>query len=111
MKREHKQNALGLALVAAVVDPALAKAKPHKAVQIASRLLAAAQKHVDRKERENRRFDLDFERALKLFPDRERVSIADAFAKWGTERYKTKAGFAAALRKEKLTTEWVKEDA
>jgi hypothetical protein len=102
-----KPTALELALVAAVIDPALAKTEPHKAVKIASELIRAAKYHIDwpftgaaeRLTRE-KMAELDAE-AEKWNPAVERMSLANAWKRFG-QRYKTLSGFVDALREENL---------
>jgi len=103
-----KPTALELALVAAVLDPARAKAEPRRAVAIASKLVEAAQERIDapgkfaRSTRETwDKFDAD-----KSIPEADRMSLVDAFKYArrikGFDHYKTFNGFLAALRKEFL---------
>ncbi len=104
-------TAFELALVAAAVDAKLAKIRPAQAVGIAATLLKAAQKVVDRPAREERIWNLQWERLLRLFPDGDRVPLGAAFDRFGPAAgYKTPRAFIAALRKEKLTTEFLEED-
>ncbi len=73
---EPPATAFELAAIAAAVDPVLSKAKPAKAVELARQLLLAAQKHIDRPLREERRQDLEWEKLLRRFPDGERVPVS-----------------------------------
>jgi hypothetical protein len=57
-----KPTALELALVAAVLDPELAKAEPGRAVRIASKLISAAQKEIEHPDIEVKR------KAIALLP-------------------------------------------
>jgi hypothetical protein len=91
-----------LARIAAQLNPQLACDDPAKAIQLARNLLIAADPELAEQAKEARLHE-ETERAEKLFPLDERISVADAF-KALPGPYKTEGGFAAALRKEKLTT-------
>jgi hypothetical protein len=100
--------ALELALVAAVLDPALAKAEPRQAVLIAFRLIRAAQRHIDwpyKGMTQLSAYEVLAENDAKLdrIPEADRISLAQAFDSVEREHYKTKKGFIAALQKEGLT--------
>jgi hypothetical protein len=102
----HKPNALELALVAATVDPALAKTDPVKAVEIARQLISVAQADIDRpyhEESKELHSDYEFEREFeRLFPENERVSVAEAFERWPSG-YTSENRFEAALVKAGLS--------
>jgi hypothetical protein len=101
-----KPSALELARLAALLDPALAKTNPLEAVRIASKLVAAAQKHIDRAPAFER-FARDLKGAMAdaeyWVPEANIMSIGDAYERLDRERYKTLSGFVDALRAEKLT--------
>src|SRR2546429_5665133 len=101
-----KPTALELALVAAVLDPALAKAEPERAVRIASKLISTAQKLVDlpgAAERHNQSLVAEAHAAADEIPVAERMTLSDAFNRFGKGHYKTLDGFTAALQNEALT--------
>jgi len=99
-------NALELALVAAVIDPILAKTDPVKAVEIARQLISAAQAYVDRpyhEESKKLHSDYEFDREFaRLFPENEQVSVAEAFKRWPSG-YTSEKRLEAALRKASLS--------
>jgi hypothetical protein len=109
-----KPTALELALVAAVIDPALAKAEPHRAVRVASELIRAAKYHIDwpfkgASQRLFREMMTKMDAKFDNIPEGDRISLAQAYDSFGKKlHYKTKNGFIAALKKEELTV-WSRE--
>ena len=77
-----------------------------KAVELAAQLISTAQENIDRPvraENEQLRADWDYDQRFdRLFPKKERVSIADAFERW-PNGYKSKERFAAALHRAELS--------
>jgi hypothetical protein len=102
----YNPNALELALVAATVDPALAKTDPVKAVEIARQLISVAQADIDRPYHEKSKelhSDYESEREFeRLFPEKECMSVAEAFERWPSG-YTSEKRFKAALVKAGLS--------
>jgi hypothetical protein len=97
-----------LAKIAAQMNPKLACTDPKKAIELARKLVIAADPELAEQEAlraEEAQLQEETERADKLFPLDQLISVAEAF-KNSPGQYKTESRFAAALRKEKLTTEW-----
>ena len=95
-----------LARIAAKLNPQLACDDPARAIELARRLVIAADPELAEQEAlrtEEIRLQKESERHDELFPPGELISIAEAF-KASPGHYKTVTGFAAALRKKKLTT-------
>jgi hypothetical protein len=95
-----------LAKIAAQLNPQLACDDPAKAIELARRLLIAANPELgeeDAERSEEIRLQKEDEREDELFPHAECISVAEAF-KASPAHFKTESGFAAALRKERLTT-------
>jgi hypothetical protein len=95
-----------LARIAAQLNPKLACEDPAKAIQLARNLVIAADPELAEQEAlraEIAHLEEETERAGKLFPRGKLILVAEAF-KISPGRYKTETGFAAALRKEELTT-------
>jgi len=95
-----------LARIAAQLNPQLACDDPAKAIELARKLVIAADPELAEQEAqraEEIRLDKESERYDQLFPRGELISVAEAFRAL-PGAYKTESGFAAALRKAKLTT-------
>jgi hypothetical protein len=75
-------------------------------IELARKLLIAADPELAKQEVDRAagiRMEKETQRLNKLFPGEERISIAEAF-KTAPGHYKTESRFAAALRRENLTT-------
>jgi hypothetical protein len=95
-----------VARIAAQLNPQLACDDPAKAIELARKLLIAANPELakqDAERAEEMRWQKEFERRDELFPHRECISVAEAF-KASPGQYKTETKFAAALRKQSLIT-------
>jgi len=100
-----------LARIAAQLNPQLACDDPAKAIQLARNLLIAADPELLEEEAlraEEISLQEESERHDELFPLRECISIAEAFGA-SPGHYKSETRFAAALRKENLTTKALPE--
>lgn len=93
--------------LAAQLNPQLACDDPAKAIELARKLLIAADPELAKQEAdraEEMQLLAETQRHDELFPRNELISVAEAFKALPPGHYKTETRFAAALRKEKLTT-------
>jgi hypothetical protein len=105
--RSDGLNPETLAKIAAQLNPQLACDDPAKAIELARKLLIAADPEREKQEAdrdEETQLQTETQRHDELFPLRELISVAEAFNGLTRGHYKTETRFAAALRKEKLTT-------
>jgi len=104
MTSPNTPDPVTLAKIAAQLNPQLACDNPAKAIELARNLLLAADPELAKQEAdraEEMELQKEGQRLDELFLHGQ-MSIADAF-KASPGDYKTESGFAAALRKKKLT--------
>jgi hypothetical protein len=105
MTSPNTPDPVTLAKIAAQLNPQLACDNPAKAIELAHNLLIAAAELA--KQEDDRAEEMELQRETQrheeLFPRAELISLAEAFEALPGD-YKTETRFAAALRKEKLTT-------
>jgi hypothetical protein len=106
MTSPNAPDPVTLAKIAAQLNPQLACDDPSKAIELARKLLIAADPELAKQEAdraEDMELQKETQRHDELFLPRELILVAEAF-KASPGDYMTESGFAAALRKEKLTT-------
>ena len=105
MTSPNAPDPVTLAKIAAQLNPQLACDDPAKAIELARKLLIAADPELAKQEAERAeemQVKAEGQRYDELFPRHELISVAEAFKALPGD-YKTESGFAAALRKEGLT--------
>jgi hypothetical protein len=106
MTSPNAPDPVTLAMIAVQLNPQLACDDPAKAIELARNLLIAADPELAKQEAdraEEMQLHRETQRHDELFPRHELISVAEAF-KASPGHYKTETKFAAALRKENLTT-------
>jgi hypothetical protein len=106
MTSPNAPDPVTLAKIAAQLSPQLVCDDPAKAIELARKLLIAADPELAKQEAERAeemQLKAEGQRHGELFPLHELISVAEAFNKASDGHYKTESGFTAALRKENLT--------